>query len=420
VEVKQLALSDIVISKSNPRKYFNEEKIKELADSIKEKGVINPILVRPAGKKYELVCGERRLKASKACKAKDIPAFIKELSEEEALELQVIENLQRDDLNPIEEAQGFKALIDKCKYTQETLAKKIGKSQGFIAARIALLDIREDFQKDIVKGTLTPGHLKYLMTLVGCDRILDGVRKDMKSYEQISVKEFDSVIRSVLGRRVRLMSDAEFNKKECTDCDFNRKMKTWNGTANGCYKSECFNKKQRAALKAQKERIKDAVKKGKIVEDSMMKHAVDLNGHNPVRIFDLKGCKGCEHKKIGFRRDWNGKKVKTEVCVNKECFNKKNAEAQKEEDKKRHEAFLKRIEKIKTKAQKGKGDRSFWVNIFAYEMSGWLNDAREALVAAYKLDKNKLKTKKAAAEYFTSNEGFDLEEMFRFLTYWDN
>ena len=416
--LRQIELTEIVISKTNPRKHYNEEKIKELAESIKEKGVINPILVRVVGLKYELVCGERRLQASKMCKAKDIPAIIRKLTDVDALELQVIENLQRDDLNSIEEAQGFKALIDKCEYTQETLAKKIGKSQGLVAARIALLDIREDFQADIIGGILTPGHLKYLMTLVGCDRILDGVRKEIKSYEQISVREFRSAVERVVYRRARHLSEAEFKTKECDDCDFNKKSKSYGSTYKTCFNPECFAKKQRAALKAQKERLKDAAKKGKVVDDLMMKHAVDLNGYNPRPLFNKKICKGCEHKKIGYKKEWDNKKTKIEVCVNKECFNKKNAEAQKAIDKKKQDDFKKKVERIKTKAKGSKGLRNFWVTLFADILHGWLNEAQEVLVVAYKIDKNKLKTKKAVKEYFTSNKGFDLEEMFRFLTYW--
>ena len=415
--LRDIGLSEIVLSKDNPRRHFNEEKIQELAKSIGEKGVISPILVRPVNGKYELVCGERRLKASKVAKLKDIPAIVRELTDGDALELQLIENLQRDDLNPIEEAQGFKALIDKCKYTQETLAKKIGKSQGFVAARLALLDVRDDYQADIISGGLTAGHLKYLMPLTGCDRILDGVRTEIKQAEQISVKEFHSAVDRVVERRARSMADAEFNKAECKECKFNKIHKTYYGQTRACFRPECYSKKQRAALKAKKQRIKDGMEKGKVANEAMMKAAVDLGG-NQI-LFDKKTCKGCENKKIGYETDWQGKKVKKEVCVDKECFNKKNKVAEAALEKKKAAEFKKKIERVKGKAAKSKGERDFWVTWFAEKVGGvYHSDCDKALIAAYKLNAGKLRSKKAAAEYFTSNKELDLEEMFRFLTYW--
>jgi len=216
--VKEISLSNIQTSKVNPRTYFNEEKLKELADSIKVKGIISPILVRPlklkdsgnkdkpvlasAAKdivngKFEIVYGERRFKACRLAKLENIPAIIKPLTDAEVLELQVIENLQREDLNPIEEAQGFKALLEQCKYTQEKLAGKIGKSQGYIAARLALLNLTDDFQKGIASAKLLPGHVKYLMVIADRPKILTAIRKEMGNHkEQLTVKAFEGRGRS--------------------------------------------------------------------------------------------------------------------------------------------------------------------------------------------------------------------------------
>jgi len=417
--LKEIALKDISLSKLNSRRHFNEQKMQELANSIKEKGIIEPVIVRLVNGKHEIVCGERRFKASQKAGLKNIPAIIRELTDVQVLELQIIENLQRDDLNPIEEAQGFKALLDKCKYTQEALAKKIGKSQGFIAARMALLNIRDDYQKDIISGILSPGHLKYLMVLTGCDRILDGIRIEMKPYEQISVKEFKAAVERVIERRARSLAMAEFNTKNCKNCSFRRTVTRYGYKTIKCFRPECFSKKQRAALKAKKERLKDNVKKGKVIDKSMMKHVESLE--QAGILFDKKICKGCVKKKIGYRAGWNGKKVRIEVCTDKECFKKKQEAAKTAQEKKKTEEFKKRVEFIKRKAMRAKGHRSFWVAVLADKIyGGYYSDKENALIMAYKLDKNKIKTRKAAIDYFTSNKKLDLEEMFRFITYWDD
>ena len=365
------------------------------------------------------MCGERRLKASQKAGLKNIPVIIRELTDVQVLELQIIENLQRDDLNPIEEAQGFKALLDKCKYTQEALAKKIGKSQGFIAARMALLNIRDDYQKDIISGILSPGHLKYLMALTGCNRILDGVRIEMKPYEQISVREFKAAVERVIERRARSLAEAEFNTKDCKNCSFRRTATRYGYKTIKCFRPECYSKKQRAAFKAKKERIKDNVKKGKVIDESMMKHVESFEQHGV--LFDKKTCKGCAKKKIGYAAEWNNKKTRIEVCTDKECFKKKNEAAKAAQEKEKAEKFKKKVEFVKGKAARAKGHRSFWIAVLADEVhGGYYNDKENALIMAYKLDKNKIKTRKAAIDYFTSNKKLDLEEMFRFATYWDN
>lgn len=164
-QLQIIPLDQIHRSSSNPRKHFDEAKLQELADSIKSKGVLQPIVVRPNKKGFEVVAGERRFRASKLAEQDDIPAIVRELTDEEVLEIQVIENSQREDVHPMEEAQGFKALLASATYTAlpaieaiETLAGKLGKSTSHVYQRLKLLDLTKDCQKEFLEGNLTAGH----------------------------------------------------------------------------------------------------------------------------------------------------------------------------------------------------------------------------------------------------------------------
>ncbi len=152
--LKMVLLQDITIGKTNPRKAFDEDAINELTTSVKEKGVIQPILLRPGGKdgSYELVCGERRFRASQNAGIADIPAYIRELSDDEALELQITENLQRKDVHPMEEAYAFKQLLER--HTPEEVAARVGKKEYFIKQRMKLNDLLPEWQKLFYKNLL--------------------------------------------------------------------------------------------------------------------------------------------------------------------------------------------------------------------------------------------------------------------------
>jgi len=430
--IKNIGLENIKPSPFNPRKHFDEEKLKEMVASIKEKGIISPILVRSINGKFELVYGERRLKAARMAKLVTIPAIVKNLTDIQVLELQAIENLQRDDLNSLEEARGFKALLDKCKYTQAKLAEKVGKSQGYIAARLALLDLREDFQKDVSEDYFLPGHVKYLMGLTGCTKILDAIRKDIKEKkgQQYTVREFESMIHTVtdrttkpLGKSSSWKSGPLFNTTSCAKCTFKKMYKPYYGGQEArCYNPSCFNKKQAAARKVENERIKSKVEKGQIVPEENLKGVKELGSYECH--FDKKTCSRCDKRKVALVKErYGNKKVKKEVCTDPDCFNKKNREHQEAQEKKKETEFKKQVEKIKAKAARAKIDRNFWILLVAENIHGGygfnLGEKDEAVIMAYNLDKKKLQTRKAALEYFTSNKKLDLEEIFRFITYWD-
>ena len=148
-----------------PRKHFDESELNDLANSIRTHGILQPILVRPiAGGRYEIVAGERRWRASQRAGLHSIPAVIRELDEVEVLEIAIVENVQRTDLNPIEEAQGFQALIDRFSRTQEEIADAVGKSRPHIANMLRLLKLPEELQEMVRDGRLTAGHARAILT----------------------------------------------------------------------------------------------------------------------------------------------------------------------------------------------------------------------------------------------------------------
>lgn len=164
VSTQTLPINDIIPNKEQPRKTFDEVALQELADSIKQHGVLQPLLVRPLTTGgYQLVAGERRWRASRLAQLKEVPVIIKELSDTEAMEIAIIENLQREDLNPIEEAEGLQALIDKCGYTQEEVAVSVGKSRPAITNALRLLRLPKEVRQMTKDGDISAGHARALL-----------------------------------------------------------------------------------------------------------------------------------------------------------------------------------------------------------------------------------------------------------------
>lgn len=164
--VVTLRLSEIEPNRDQPRKIFSEEALNELADSIREHGVLQPLLVRPLpGGSYQLVAGERRWRASRMAGLQEVPVVIREMDEEQAMEIALIENLQREDLNPIEVAEGCHQLIEKYGLTQETAAKKLGKSRSSVTNSLRLLALPQEVRHKVSEGILSAGHAKVLLGL---------------------------------------------------------------------------------------------------------------------------------------------------------------------------------------------------------------------------------------------------------------
>lgn len=160
---QKLKITDIEPNKKQPRKTFNEEALNALAESILEHGVIQPLTVRPYGDSYQIVAGERRWRAAKIAGLKEVPVRIMELSDEQTMQIALIENLQREDLNPIEEALGYQQLIDTFDMKQEEVAKKVGKARSSITNSLRLLTLPDDIKLMVRDGELSVGHCKVII-----------------------------------------------------------------------------------------------------------------------------------------------------------------------------------------------------------------------------------------------------------------
>lgn len=163
--VQQVAISNIQPSPLQPRKVFRSEQLAELVESIRERGIIQPLIVRKVGNKFELIAGERRWRASQQVGLKEAPVIVREATDREVLELALIENLQREDLNPIEEAKAYAQLAREFQLTQEEISKQVGKSRAAIANAIRLLDLASDVQSLLEQNRLSVGHAKVLLAL---------------------------------------------------------------------------------------------------------------------------------------------------------------------------------------------------------------------------------------------------------------
>jgi ParB family transcriptional regulator, chromosome partitioning protein len=163
--VEKVALSEVVPSPLQPRKHFEQEHLQELVESIREHGIIQPLIVRRVDSKCELIAGERRWRAATQLGLKEVPVLVRQVSDRDALEMALIENLQREDLNPIEEAQAYKRLAVEFELRQEDIAARVGKSRSVVANSLRLLDLGPQIQSYLIQGRLSVGHAKVLLGL---------------------------------------------------------------------------------------------------------------------------------------------------------------------------------------------------------------------------------------------------------------
>jgi len=192
--VTNLKISEIEPNKHQPRVAFDEEALRELADSIRVHGVIQPLVVRPMEKGgYQIVAGERRWRAARMAGLSEVPVVIRQLDDNETLEIAIIENLQREDLNPIELALGYQALMDQYGLTQEQVAQKLGKSRSVIANTIRLLKLPSNVQKQVQSGKIPPGHAKALLSLED-DALIEEVAQKIVS-GNVLVRDIEKLAR---------------------------------------------------------------------------------------------------------------------------------------------------------------------------------------------------------------------------------
>ena len=213
-----LKLNLIEPNSEQPRKNFDEESLQELADSIKQYGILQPLIVQKKGNHYEIIAGERRWRAAKLAGVTDVPVLIREYDKQQTMEIALIENVQRADLNPIEEAQAFQQLIQEFHLTQEEIAKTVGKSRPAITNALRLLNLPEDMQNMLERGEMTAGHARTLLSFKNEDQMKAAARR--VTMEGISVRELEKMAKRAneekpekadkpAKRRIRYYDEAE-------------------------------------------------------------------------------------------------------------------------------------------------------------------------------------------------------------------
>lgn len=189
----EIKITDIEANEMQPRKSFDDETLADLSESIKEHGVVQPIIVRKLGNSYQIIAGERRWRAARMAGKRTIPAIVKECSNLEVMELALIENLQREDLNSIEEAQAYKSLIEEYNMTQEEISKKIGKSRPAIANSLRLLQLPQEIKNMIEEGKVTQGHARALLAIGSEKKQLEMAEKIIN--QQLNVRQIEKLVK---------------------------------------------------------------------------------------------------------------------------------------------------------------------------------------------------------------------------------
>jgi len=328
--LSEVKIEDIKFSPFNARKEFAKDKLQELADSIKEKGVIEPIIVRKAKDGgVEVICGERRVRASKLAGLSTIPAILKELDDKQALEFQVIENLQREDLNPIDEACGYEAMVRDMGYTQKSLADKVGKNLTYIKQRMVLLGLEEEYRLAIRKGEILAAHGQILLRLGDLKERADLFKNIIK--DKLTISEAASQLQSYTCYLDRI----KFDKTECAKCQFNGAsqpdlFKDPNYLKGYCLNKICFNKKKTDMINKELQKLRD---KGlNVVSDKKLIKEMQVfrYGEKP-----LKKCQGCKNLFCNLSMQWDGDFELTQLCNDKNCFAKtiKHTDPEKEQAK---------------------------------------------------------------------------------------
>lgn len=244
VSTDTLAVNDIIPNKEQPRKTFDEAALQELADSIKQHGVLQPLLVRPLTTGgYQLVAGERRWRASRLAELKEVPVIIKELSDTEAMEIAIIENLQREDLNPIEEAEGLQVLIDKCGFTQEEVATSVGKSRPAITNALRLLRLPQEVRQMTKDGDISAGHARALLAfdnepmMLECAKQIVDKKLTVRDVEKMAKRPKTSKIKASSGKA----RDSFYDEVELALSDaLGTKVKVYNGRNKGTLEIEFY------------------------------------------------------------------------------------------------------------------------------------------------------------------------------------
>ena len=193
--IQEVSLQELRPNPYQPRKQFDEQAMQELAESVKQHGIVQPLIVRESIHGYEIIAGERRFRAAKLANLRTVPVIVRKCSDDQMMEIALIENLQREDLNPIEIAKAYRKLMDHFSLTQEELARRVGKSRPYVANFLRLLQLPAEIQADVSRGTLSMGHARALLAVTKQDLQMKLAKKVVN--EQLSVRDLEALIRNM-------------------------------------------------------------------------------------------------------------------------------------------------------------------------------------------------------------------------------
>ncbi len=349
VEIKRIKLTGL-----NPRKDFDKEGLKELAATIEVQGIIEPLIVREKGKNYELVAGERRLRAAKIAKLKTVPVIVRVVDDTELMELMLLENLQREDLLPFEEGTALVHLLTKTDISQAEIAKRVGKSPGWVSARVRMLELPANLQRMHKEGHLGIESLVLMVKYVEYPKFLERIHKELDDTSHYRDYHQPSHVKDAFGVALGLQSYAiqvgewqygpdwyhHFDRKECKKCDKVIKAPTRYGSSliKFCLKTSCYRPKMTEAKKAVKTTREKLAEEGKagsaeggVVDlsrkagDKWVKLSGNLGYTQNDPMFKTSVCNGCKDK---VKATDNGSKGT--ACLKPGCFNTKQMKAKEE------------------------------------------------------------------------------------------
>lgn len=204
-EIHELSISEIVVNGDQPRKHFDEQSLASLAESVKNLGIFQPIVVRKQNNKYQIVAGERRYRAALMAGLETVPVVVKNYNTEEMTEVALVENLQREGLDPIEEALAYQGLMNTYKQTQEMIAVRLGKSRSYIANMMRLLKLSASVQKDLIEGDLTVGQARPLLALRSGAQQTEAAEKIKEG--EFSARQAEQLVKSMMGKQSKAVKE---------------------------------------------------------------------------------------------------------------------------------------------------------------------------------------------------------------------
>jgi ParB/RepB/Spo0J family partition protein len=351
-EVRQVEVKSIELSGLNPRKDFGKRALEDLKASIEAHGVIVPLIVRPRGKNYELVAGERRYRAAKAAKLKTVPVIVREVEDDQVLEVMLLENLQREDLKPFEEGAALVQLVNKVGLSQAEIGRRVGKSPGWISARLRMLELPKELHRMYDKGHIGVEGLVLLIPYVQHTKFMERVVKELESHSSYRDYHRARDVKDAVSTVLRIKSlafvvsgdpwpsdtDKLVDKKECKSCSKKFKYKSlYTREFTYCLNSECFRPKVNEAKKKVRERnkkLKEEASSGKGVLDLRNKDrktyrplAQKMESYDYKLKFNSPQCNKCPHKVQG--ESYHGK---GSVCTKPSCWEAKAKVANQELD----------------------------------------------------------------------------------------